>query len=553
MNENEILLSEENSEEYIDFDELESKLEAELDEQLSDFNLTKEEKKKIGNPVSIANALKDTVWEQFISQLGVTAGEDFIKENKGMKLDLSNDAHIQTAENFEKGKIATHNDAIDYQKRYDDWTNNFQKDENGAIKTKYDPRSGQDKKVLKSDSRAKFDKDRPMGSKTVNYDHTVSAAEIMRDPEANAHLSVDEQIKFANSEKNLNPIDAEANKSKSDLKMDEWLNSEKNGETPAERFNIDEEQLKQKDKEAREEYEKIKKEGEKRSVKTGRKSQAKEAFKIGGKALRAAIMALLADMVKDVMSNLIRWLKNGQKNLKSFFNTIKIAVKNFVSNLKKHIVNAGGAFLSAVETAVLGPVASIINKIFMLLKQGFKSLKEAVLYIRNPENRKKSFGVMLCEIGKIVISGLTVTGGILLGEVIELSLSAIPLFNFPIPLIGSLANILGMLLGGLISGLIGALAIMFIDRIIQKRHKAEITKSLAEKGSRIINTQLNLISVKQEKFLQTKTHAADAINERHKEASKAIRNCVDNIFNSEEYNIDDKLDEIDAMLNEIDN
>ena len=44
-----------------------------------------------------------------MNQVSNIAGEEFIKENGGMPLDLSDEAHIQTTENFENGKIATHN------------------------------------------------------------------------------------------------------------------------------------------------------------------------------------------------------------------------------------------------------------------------------------------------------------------------------------------------------------------------------------------------------------------------------------------------------------
>ena len=94
-----------------------------------------EEKEKIGNPDNLGNVIMDVVWEQFLNQVAVTAGEDFIKENRGLHLDLRNEAHIQTTENFANGKIATHNTEIDYQKRYDDWQSNFQKDPNIKYKT----------------------------------------------------------------------------------------------------------------------------------------------------------------------------------------------------------------------------------------------------------------------------------------------------------------------------------------------------------------------------------------------------------------------------------
>jgi hypothetical protein len=61
----------------------------------------------------------NVVWEQFMNQVAVTAGEDFINENRGLTLDLRNSAHIQTTERFDKGEIATHNDKINYKERYD--------------------------------------------------------------------------------------------------------------------------------------------------------------------------------------------------------------------------------------------------------------------------------------------------------------------------------------------------------------------------------------------------------------------------------------------------
>ena len=210
-----------------------------------------EEKEAIGSPDRLRDVIKDVVWEQFLNQIAVTAGEDFIKENNGLTLDLSNDAHIQTTDNFAKGKIANHNTKIDYQKRYDDWQGNFQKDPNAKYPTsnykydkdqkvwqKHDNRSDSWKNVLKKGARDDFDKGRPTGqnSKNTNIDHVIPAAEIIRDPAANAHMTRDEQVAFANSDKNLNLMDSSANKSKGDSSMSDWLISERDGKKPDERF-----------------------------------------------------------------------------------------------------------------------------------------------------------------------------------------------------------------------------------------------------------------------------------------------------------------------------
>ena len=280
----------ESNNEFVSFDELEKKLEEQLDTELSDLSFLEEEKDKIGNPDNLGNVIKDVVWEQFLNQVAATAGEDFIKENRGLTLDLRNEAHIQTTENFAEGKIATHNTEIDYQQRYDDWQSNFQKDpniehkqknyrynEDQKVWEKHDNRSNSWKKMLNKDARKDFDNGRPTGNNTANtnMDHTVAAAEIIRDPAANAHMTREEQIAFANSDKNLNLMDSAANQSKGDSTMSEFLDSERNGQKPAERFNIDEESLRKKDAEAREEYEKVKKEGARtarRSCRTKRRS-----------------------------------------------------------------------------------------------------------------------------------------------------------------------------------------------------------------------------------------------------------------------------------------
>ena len=278
--------------EMLSLDELEAKLYGELEGQLSGLEFLEKEREKIGDPEGLGETIGNAVWEQFMLQIGSIAGEDFIEENRGNTLDLRNKAHIQTTENFEKGIIATHNEFIDYQQRYDDWQSNLEKDIKGNIK-KHKTRSGKIEANLVRGARADFDKGRPIGNveKGIDMDHTISAGEIIRDAHTNAHLSKEEQIAFANSDKNLNEMRSDLNRSKNDTPMEEWLdNPNSKGQKPAERFNIskeEEKELRAKDKEAREEYIKVKEKGEERSIETGRRSQLREAGRIGGKALRA--------------------------------------------------------------------------------------------------------------------------------------------------------------------------------------------------------------------------------------------------------------------------
>ena len=542
--------------EDMDFAQLESQLEAEIDSQMEDLKVLEEEHDKIGNPATIGETVKNVVWEQFINQVGVIAGEDFIRENRGLTLDLRDSAHIQTTENFEKGKIATHNDKIDYQKRYDDWQANFQRNEDGSIKMERARITGEQQAKLKYGARQYLNG--PSGSASMHNDHTISAAEIIRDSEANAHLSREEQHDFATGSINYKPLDSSANESKGDARMEDWLNHERNGQRPAERFNINEDELKKRDAEARTEYERVKKEGEKRSIETGKKSQREEAFRIGGKALRSVIMGLLASLVKDIIQKLVAWFRSGKRSLSTFIDSVKLAIKSFLSNMKTHLLNAGNTLITTIFTAIFGPVIGMIKKAWIFLKQGYKSVKEAIEFFKNPANKNMPFSIKMMEVGKIIVTGATAGGAILLGETIEKGLMTIPVFAFQIPLLGSLASLLGMFFGALISGLIGALALNLIDKMIAKKQRSINQSQQINKKNDIIKSQEQILVVTAAQAANDKKDTAQNVMNRHQEANDIIEkstSSVDENLNAVNDN-EKKSEEIQtrntSALNEID-
>ncbi len=527
-----------------DFDELERQLQEELEEEFSDLEFLDEQQAQIGNPDALGQTILNIVWEQFTDQIAVQAGEDFIKSNNGLHLDLRDEAHIQTTENFAEGKIATHNTEIDYQERYDSWQSNFVKDENGKTVT-HTTRTGKEEATLVKGARDKYDADRPKGSveKHTDMDHTVSAAEIIRDPEAAAHMSDPEKVAFANSDANLNEMDSSWNRSKGDKSMDDWLDQpNSNGQKPREIFDMtedDEAALKKKDQEAREEYEKQKKEAEKRSIEAGKRSQKAEALRIGKKAARAVITNLLAELVKKIIQKLVAWLKSAEKNIKSFINSIKDAIVDFVTDLKTKVVSVADTAVTVIATSIIGPVVSTIKRAWMFIKQGWKSLKDSVDYIRDPQNKNKPISILMMEVGKIVMAGLTGAGAIVLGEVIEKGLMTIPIFAVEIPLFGSLANIIGIFMGAVISGIIGALAINLINSLIAKKQKAGLEKDKIDKKNQILSTQEALISNEIERTTAKKNAAASSISARHKEAGVIIRGSMEQIIDNSESDYED--------------
>lgn len=88
LDENDIEIDED-----FDFDELERQLEEGLEDGLSELKFLEEDKAKINNPDNLGNAVMGVVWDRFVIQIGAVAGDDFIKENRGMRLDLRDEAH----------------------------------------------------------------------------------------------------------------------------------------------------------------------------------------------------------------------------------------------------------------------------------------------------------------------------------------------------------------------------------------------------------------------------------------------------------------------------
>lgn len=82
----------EEAEETFDFDALEEKLQGQLENELADLQVLTDEKEKIGSPDELGKVIGNVVWEQFLNQIAVTAGEDFIEANRGLTLDLRTEA-----------------------------------------------------------------------------------------------------------------------------------------------------------------------------------------------------------------------------------------------------------------------------------------------------------------------------------------------------------------------------------------------------------------------------------------------------------------------------
>lgn len=536
---------------------LENSLENNLKDLIKDIEKIDLDREKLQNNEYLQESIENIVWEQVQLQLAAQIGDEFIKENNGQTLDLRKEAHIQTAENFEKGKFATHNRDVNYQERYDTWQNNFVKDDLGNIQT-HSTRSGKIVNTLTKEARKPFDTGRPTGSKEkgTQMDHTVSAGEIIRDPKANAFLTKEEQIAFANSKANLNEIRSEVNQAKGDLSTSELFdNPNSKGQYAREVHNIsskEEKQLREKDKEARTEYDRVRDEAEKRAIQSGKKSRRDEALKISGKALKAALLQLLSEFLRELISKFISWLKDTERNLSTFIDKIKEAIISFVNNLANHVLNVGKSVVTMIASAIVGPVINTALKAWTFIHQGWKSLKEAIDYINNPENKDKSLDIMMLEVGKIIVAGLTATGAIVVGEALGASLTAsFPVLAISIPLLGTIGSVIGTFMGATLSGIIGAFVLKMIDQQIVNKQISELNSKKIDQNNEMLVIQDQLLDVKSIKLQVEKDSVINTIKERHDIAASMMKEKLSDIF--AESTRDDKsdFDEIDTLLQEL--
>ena len=526
----------------IDYEELlqlESSLENNLKEVIEHIDQLDIDREKLQNNEYLQESIENIVWEQVQLQVAAQIGEEFIKDNHGQTLDLRKEAHIQTAENFEKGKFATHNRDVDYQERYDRWQDNFTTNKKGE-------------RVLKTDARAFFDKGRDKGSGAVHKDHTVSIKEQLNDIELSTFFSKEEVKEFANSSKNLHDLDASANMSKGDKTMKEFLDSERNGLKPEERFNIDRKQLEKDDREAREELHKRKQENKEKAIQSGKKSRRDEALKVSGKALKAALLQLLSEFLRELISKFISWLKDTERNLSTFIEKIKEAIISFVNNLSNHLLNVGKSVVTMIATAIVGPVINTFLKAWTFIHQGWRSLKEAIDYLNNPDNKEKSVQIMMLEIGKIVVAGLSATGAIVLGETLGASLTAsFPVLAISIPLLGTIGGLIGTFMGATLSGIIGAFVLKMIDQQIVDRQITDLSSEKIDQNNEMLVIKDQLLDVKSIKLQVEKDSVINTIKERHDLAASIMKEKLSDIFS--ESTTDDKsdFDEIDALLQEL--
>ena len=497
--------------EETDLDELETILQNQLEETIVDFDLLKEEREKIGNPDSLGQTVQDEIWKQFANQIG---------------LDLTNETLIQRYNREHPETYDEVKDKVMQDSRYKEANKEMkEQQEAGQLKDSY------------------TGKNLSQGEK-ANLDHTVSRKEIY-DNQRRRQAGIDTRD-LANKNENLNPTNENLNKSKNDKSVKKYLagqvqrekdliqQNERANEKINNNPNLSEAEKKAKIEKNNQALQNKLAVDKKLMVEADKKARAaiNKDIAVGvvkntaGKASKDALKAMAVDalfkLLKEIMNGFIRWCKSAAKTFGGLLKEIKVALTSFFQKLKDVFHVGASSAVGTIVSEIFGPIVSTFKKLASFIKQGISSFMNAIRYLTDKENKDKPLSIKIAQVGKIITGSIVGGSAILLGEVFEKYLLTVPGMQLTIPLLGTLANVIGLFLGSLIAGIVGAIAMNLIDKYIAKRLQAEADKQILGKGNEIMAIQEIQKTVAGTKIENVKKRVASDILDRHADLEEQI-------------------------------
>lgn len=434
-------------------------------------------------------------------------------------VDARDGGAVTTAHNFKDGTVATEED----KNRYENW----QKSKNATGKDWQDRRKklgyddtenfknrkaeAKDGAIVKDDYTGKeLSSSNTSAREKPNLDHIVSAKEWENDPDAQLFLSSQERVNAATDDKNLAWTSESINKSMQDTDNKDWANKKrKNGKTNAEEYEIDNNMLEERTKEAQTHKSdtitpnKIEKYSTE-LLQTG----AKDATKI---AMYSALGVVLKEFAQGMMIELIATFKNGgDETLKEIFHRFKTRFSQIVENLKvkwKEIFTgsleeAVIAFLSNLLVFAINLFATTLKRIVKIIRAGFGSLYQAVKILVNPPKDMPKEDVMY-EALKVLTAGII--GGLSLGfsEGISKLLNAIPplvpILNFPVPFgyidadgnpLTTMGDVLSTTIAAIAGGLLTTIALYYMDKYNNQSKTDKLQIQIMTQGGVVVQYKI---------------------------------------------------------------
>ena len=539
--------------ENLNYDELEELLEQQFTTEFSNLEKLELECKEISSPDKLGDVVLDEIWSQFANQIGLDMTSDTL-------LKQYNDKHPNGYTKEEGAKIMK-------DKRYTDANNAMkERQKNGNLKDEYIG------KTIKINEKA-------------NLDHVIPRKQIFENPWRK--IADIETADLANKKENFAATNESLNKSKGATSNSDYIKNrearEKNLKEQVERANKKIDKMNISDAEKRN----LKAENNKRlndklaadskkmlkSEKTAKKAINKDiakkasvrmANKAGKDAIKAMFIAALFGMLKEIMNALVRYFKAKKHSFDTFIEEMKKALHSFFGKIKDFIKVGVDSFFGSIVGEIIGVFNQKLQKLPNLFKQLFGSIRESISYLSNPENQSHSIEIKIAHVSKIITSALVGVGAMFLGEYFEKYLLTIPNFGNPIPLLGTIANVLGMFLASLLTGILGAFIINRLDGFISRKLQAENKRQQADKRNELLRIQEVQIFVAEQNVAIKRNHIFSKMAKNHQKLRELLGDVEEEFSNSKidfkqrllanEIYFDEKqreLEEMQSALNDL--
>ena len=534
--------------ENLNYDEQEELLEQQFTMEFSNLEKLEVECKEISSPDKLGDVILDEIWNQFSNQIGLDMTSDTLLKQYNDNKDRPKEYTKKIGEDILKDKRYTAaNKAMK------------EKQKLGNLKDEY---TG---KTLKVNEKA-------------NLDHVVARKQIFENPWRKiADINTED---LANKSENFAATNESLNKSKGAKSNSEYIKNrelrekelrnqvqranekiDKKNISDAEKRNLKAENEKRlNDKLAADSKKMLK--AEKTAKKAINKDIAKKASvrmanKAGKDAVKAMFVAALFGMLKEIMNALVRFFKSKKRSFDAFLEEMKNALYSFFGKIRDFIKEGIDSFVGSIVGEIIGAFAQKLKKLPNLIKQLFGSIRESISYLSNPENQTHSTAIKIAHISKIITSALVGVGAMFLGEYFEKYLLTISGMQTLIPLLGTIANILGMFLASLLTGILGAVIINRLDQFISKKLIEENQKQQADKKNELIRIQDVQIFVAEQNVAVKRNDIFSKMAKNHQKLRELLGNVQEEFYNSKidfkhrllanEMYFDEKQSELEEM------
>lgn len=534
--------------ENLNYDELEELLEEQFTMEFSNLKKLEVECKEISSPDKLGDVILDEIWNQFANQIGLDMTSDTL-------LKQYNDKHPNGYTKEEGAKILKDKRYIDANKAMKETQ------KTGNLKDEY---TG---KKLKINEKA-------------NLDHVIARKQLFENPWRK--IADIDTADLANKKENFAATNESLNKSKGATSNSDYIKNrevrekklrdqvqranekiDKKNISDAEKRNlkaINEKKLN--DKLAADSKKMLN--AEKKAKKAINKDIAKKvpvkvANKAGKDAVKAMFVAALFGMLKEIMNALVRFFKSKKQSFDAFLEEMKKALHSFFGKIKDFIKVGVDSFVGSIVGEIIGAINQKLQKITNVVKQIFGSIRESISYLSNPENQSHPTEIKIAHISKIITTALVGVGAMFLGEYFEKYLLTISGMQTSIPLLGTIANILGMFLASLLTGILGAIIINGLDGFISRKLQEENKKQQADKKNELLRIQDIQIFVAEENVAIKRDHIFSKMAQNHQKLRELLEKIQEDIYQSKdnfkqrllenEIFFDEKHDELAEMQN----